>query len=309
MGLQFRRSIKICKGLKVNFGKTGASLTIGSGPFKRTFNTNGNVLTTVSLPGTGIYWTESKRSNPHPKNAPNIKRHIQSSDVDSNVQGYFTGSTKDEYIESTSEYFFDHQTENNEDKSSHYLFPQDIHSLYALSDDPVEWTELIAGATAEDLFMDFDKFKICRSIAKDILSGNIDAYLDIIEKIRPIDDLLLYCGDFEFRTDSASYMEVEFCAKPEIVLTNGMNDNLLQEFLGAVSIRVARNLIALLPISKVLLHVTIHERTVLSIIFERNILLSINYKFQTALSIIDMFKHRSVRDFSDDQSIDRLKIT
>ena len=61
MGLRFRRSIKICDGLKLNFGKTGMSMTVGSGPLKKTFNTNGNVTTTVGLPGTGIYWTETER--------------------------------------------------------------------------------------------------------------------------------------------------------------------------------------------------------------------------------------------------------
>ena len=61
MGLRFRKSVKICDGLKLNFGKTGASVTVGSGPFKKTFNTNGNVTTTVGLQGTGIYWTETER--------------------------------------------------------------------------------------------------------------------------------------------------------------------------------------------------------------------------------------------------------
>lgn len=35
MGLRFRRSIKICDGLKLNFGKTGMSMTVGSGPLKK----------------------------------------------------------------------------------------------------------------------------------------------------------------------------------------------------------------------------------------------------------------------------------
>lgn len=61
MGLRFRRSVKICDGLKLNFGKNGMSMTVGSGPLKKTFNTNGNVTTTVVFPGTGIYWTETER--------------------------------------------------------------------------------------------------------------------------------------------------------------------------------------------------------------------------------------------------------
>ena len=63
MGLRFRKSVKICDGLKLNFGKTGMSVTLGSGPLRKTFNTNGNVTTTVGIPGTGVYWTETERRN------------------------------------------------------------------------------------------------------------------------------------------------------------------------------------------------------------------------------------------------------
>ena len=30
MGLNFRKSVKICKGVRVNFGKKGASLSVGT---------------------------------------------------------------------------------------------------------------------------------------------------------------------------------------------------------------------------------------------------------------------------------------
>ena len=63
MGLRFRKSITLCKGVRVNFGKTGASLSVGGKGYRKTFHTSGKVTTSVGLPGTGIYWTETENRN------------------------------------------------------------------------------------------------------------------------------------------------------------------------------------------------------------------------------------------------------
>ena len=68
--------------------------------------------------------------------------------------------------------------------------------IYLYEDAPIDWTELIAGATADELLMDSTMYTYCTQIAPRILSGDIDAYLEVIERIRPVDDLALYSGDF-----------------------------------------------------------------------------------------------------------------
>lgn len=45
-------------------------MTVGSGPQKITFNTNGNVTTMVAFPGTGIYWTETERHGSRNNRSP-----------------------------------------------------------------------------------------------------------------------------------------------------------------------------------------------------------------------------------------------
>ncbi|MGE9993789.1 DUF4236 domain-containing protein [Peptoniphilaceae bacterium SGI.137] len=54
MGFRFRRSVKICRGVKVNFGKTGASLTFGTKGLHHTIHTSGKKTTSVVLSGTGF---------------------------------------------------------------------------------------------------------------------------------------------------------------------------------------------------------------------------------------------------------------
>jgi len=67
MGLRFRRSVKIAPGLRLNFNKNSMGLTLGPRGAHYTVNTKGRVSTSVGLPGTGIYYTESYNKNAKPR--------------------------------------------------------------------------------------------------------------------------------------------------------------------------------------------------------------------------------------------------
>ena len=54
MGLRFRKSVTLCKGVKLNFGKTGMSVSVGGKGYHKTINTKGQVTTSVGIPGSGI---------------------------------------------------------------------------------------------------------------------------------------------------------------------------------------------------------------------------------------------------------------
>lgn len=51
----------MCKGVKLNFSKTGMSVSLGTKGYHKTISTSGRVTTTVRLPGTGIYYTDTKK--------------------------------------------------------------------------------------------------------------------------------------------------------------------------------------------------------------------------------------------------------
>lgn len=57
MGIRFRRSVKVCKGVRVNFSKTGVSYTVGAKGASMNFGRNGTYLNT-GIPGTGIFARE-----------------------------------------------------------------------------------------------------------------------------------------------------------------------------------------------------------------------------------------------------------
>jgi len=62
MKARFRKSIKITKGMKLNLNKNSTSMTFGSGSLKHTVNSNGKVTRSVSIPHTGVYYTETVKS-------------------------------------------------------------------------------------------------------------------------------------------------------------------------------------------------------------------------------------------------------
>lgn len=79
MGLRFRKSVTLCKGVKLNFGKTGMCVSVGGKGYHKTINTKGQVTTSVGIPGSGIYYTDTKRLGGNKQ--ANQRR---------NTQGYFT---------------------------------------------------------------------------------------------------------------------------------------------------------------------------------------------------------------------------
>lgn len=60
MGLRFRKSISIIPGVKLNFGKTGMSVSTGVPGFRKTYHTSGRVTTSIGIPGTGLYYVVLK---------------------------------------------------------------------------------------------------------------------------------------------------------------------------------------------------------------------------------------------------------
>ncbi|MGI9115099.1 MAG: hypothetical protein DLM52_08265 [Chthoniobacterales bacterium] len=69
MGFRFRRSISVLPGVRVNIGKTGASVSAGVPGARVTFGRTGT-RATVGVPGTGVRYTQTLRPNTPKKSIP-----------------------------------------------------------------------------------------------------------------------------------------------------------------------------------------------------------------------------------------------
>lgn len=59
MGLRFRRSVKICKGVRVNFNKKSWGLSVGGRGYGYSFNSKGRQTKHIGIPGTGLSYVSS----------------------------------------------------------------------------------------------------------------------------------------------------------------------------------------------------------------------------------------------------------
>lgn len=61
MGLRFRKSVKIAPGVRVNFGKKSASVSLGGKGGRVTYSTSGRKTTTVGIPGSGLSYSKTSK--------------------------------------------------------------------------------------------------------------------------------------------------------------------------------------------------------------------------------------------------------
>lgn len=311
MGLRFRKSVTLCKGVKLNFGKTGMSVSVGGKGYHKTINTKGQVTTSVGIPGSGIYYTDTKRlgGNRQVNTQRNVQNQyynqntiresqpIQEYEINDSIESYLnlqeqninSGFVKNEVIQEPEERINNEtETMGNAPK---LISEDEIRNLYLKSDEPVDWTELLISTTADDVFMEQDKWNFLKGISHRILSGDIDAYLETIEKMRPVDDLLDYGSQFEFGTDNPKSMEVEFqINQHNDMISDGTNSELYNEYVAACTIRVARDLFALLSVRYVIVHAQSGEMSVLEAKFDKNTLQTIDFVHEKGTEIIELFK-------------------
>lgn len=75
MGLRYRKRIKLFKGVHLNIGKNGVSLSAGIPGLRKTIHSSGRVTTSIGIPGTGVYYTDTKDLK---KETPLVRQKLES---------------------------------------------------------------------------------------------------------------------------------------------------------------------------------------------------------------------------------------
>lgn len=292
MGLRFRKSIKILPGVRLNFGKNSMSVSAGVPGFRKTFSSTGRVTTTVGIPGTGLYYVDTKNKNSNRRDTPSSKRNINRSQNNYSIEN---NVNEIDYVA------FNEQINSNTRNINELIVSQinveSLKNIHKNSDDSIDWTEILVCDEAPDESYNQELWKYYHEIAPKILAGDIDSYLQLIYEINPLDDLLDYGSEFEFGTDNPKKITVEFKANIEALanskssLTKQEYNDLLQDYLCSVCIRIARDMFALLPISNTIVHVVLNDNTIISINFDRKQLCKLRFGFVDPSDTFDKFKH------------------
>lgn len=313
MGLNFRKSISLGKGLKLNLSKSGPSVSFGKSGFRQSVNLKGQARTTVGIPGTGIYYTkntnvknvvsgltgkvndaknkkaaDSKTAAKAPKGAKAAGAAGAAAGAAAGTKAAAKPAVNEELIAAS--------------KAKVEEFAKGIEALKSVhkqSDGYIDWEAIANGAVSGQM-------KELQPFAQSVLAGDIDAYFNVIAEVGPFDDLLEYGSGFEVGTDDPKVMQIEFQVKSDNIVptqypdmkANGelvMKDftksayyELVQDYVSSTMLRVARDTFALLPVQYVLIHAVDkilnpatgndEEVTIASVKIKRDALATLNFE-------------------------------
>ncbi len=301
MGLRFRKSISLFPGVKLNLSKSGVGVSAGIPGIRGSINTSGRATGTLSIPGTGVSYVKTKTIGKKSKSKAKDEK-----------EKTITKKTSKSAAEET-------KPKNTAKKESESALPakrqssvqvnvNTLKSIHSVSDAPIDWKVVENSPVPPDSSYDPRAWAYYYSIAPDVLKGDIDTYLKLIYDVNPLDDLLEYGENFEFGTDTADRMEVEFVINESALddaratLSKMDYNNLLQDFVCSMAIRIARDMFALLPVEHTAVHVVLGGDTIFSVDFDRATLSKINFAFidpsNTATQFRNNMKFDSKNGFS-----------
>ena len=310
MGLRFRKSITILPGVKLNLGKTGASVSLGVKGLHANIHTSGKVTGTASLPGTGISYQKSKNIKTVIKDLKK-RREAKAAEAAALAAGEEAAALPAEEPAAAlpaadapaaaPEVAEDLTDEQVAEMAAAFrpsqLTEEALRGIHKAFDEPVDWVEFSQHETPPYSGYSADKWAYFHENAPAVLDGDIDTYLQVIYEVGPLDDLLEFGGQFQFGTDRASLMEVEFTVNEETLESQRLEKNviqfydLLQDYVCSTCIRIARDILALLPVAEVVVHAVLAGDTVVSARFDRKTMDTIKFGWVDPSDVLDRFQH------------------
>lgn len=308
MGLRFRKTITILPGVKLNIGKTGVSVSVGTKGLHANLHTSGKLTTTASLPGTGISYVKTKNVKKLAKDlkASSEKKKAEKAEKEAAEAAEAAEAESAAALAAAAEEQEEAAVpeEVTEEQAAYMaaafrpaqLTDDALRSIHKSFDETADWLEFAQSETPPDPSFDEELWAYYHEMAPAVLDGDIDAYLQVVRDVGPLDDLLDYGGQFQFGTDKSSLMEVEFVVNEETLETQRLEKNviqffdLLQDFVCSTCIRIARDMFALLPVAEVVVHAVLGGDTVLSVRFDRDTMNRIKFGYVDPSDVMERFE-------------------
>ncbi|WP_028829982.1 hypothetical protein [Proteocatella sphenisci] len=335
MGLRFRKSFTISKGVKSDIGKIAQDFNFGNTGLRKTIISNRKLQ------------FNDNELELHTEDTSFLHKEFSKEIINGNIEEY-KGDAKTAINEYKKVMDMITEIHRNSDESIdwNYVYKSpEPFNINALGPNALEVKEQIDNyipTASEKIFktklekklsnmkndlrkaMEKDEetyngWRTLVDLAGEVLRGNIDAYFEVINEMRPLDDLLEFGVDFEFGSNSSDTIHVEYVADSsntvpffELSLSsNGklqknnfkrsQHNEIIRLYIAASAIRIAKDMFALLPIEKTVVHIvddyineviTKKERvTVLSVEFERDKLEKAEMKNKDPLEILKGFNH------------------
>lgn len=339
MGFNFRKRIKLGKYASINVGKSGLSLSVGRKGIRQSISTSGNARTTFSLPGTGLSYSKSINAKKIFKefgNKPVFAAPSKGVEPDKEVEAfnddirlittlhhyedYPKGIDWNEILKEDAPYMMG-------EEGPHVVKAKEIieenkpgffKRIFSSGGFKKEAQDLLAEAKRLDE-EELSAWKHNKVVAEKMLHRDKEAYLEVLEDLKISEELGYYLEkiDFSYLDEDSLLAEVDLKIDsfiPEEFKTLTPTGRLsvkkytktdyyaiANQFVSGITLRIARNLLNLLPLEDVTLDVYelrknpyngISERVrILSIIIDRKTFEKMDFTRVSSADALNEFHH------------------
>lgn len=148
-----------------------------------------------------------------------------------------------------------------------------ISSLWKTADESVDWTDALAHDTPRDGLTGRRLWSFYHKMAEKVLAGDLEAYTEVLKASNPLGELTGYAERINMRAPSADRLESTFICRDEMMKENR------KLYLAAMGLRIARDLLACLPVNEVSVTAEQDGKMVFSATYPRQQLLHRNFAF------------------------------
>lgn len=148
-----------------------------------------------------------------------------------------------------------------------------VKNLWKTADETIDWTDALAHETPTDGLTGPRLWSFYHKHAEKVLAGDLEAYTEVLKMANPLGELTDYAENINMRAVSADRLESCFICKDELM---GKDRKL---YLAAMGLRIARDLLATLPVSEVCVKAEHEGKTVFEADYRRLALLHRNFSF------------------------------
>ena len=120
-----------------------------------------------------------------------------------------------------------------------------IDNLWMTADETIDWTDALAHEYPGDGLTNPRLWSFYHQQAEPVLRGDTRAYAEVLKKANPLGELTAFADGISMRAPDPDRVEASFNCRQEYLEENE------KKYLCAMGIRIARDLMACLPVSEV----------------------------------------------------------
>lgn len=148
-----------------------------------------------------------------------------------------------------------------------------IDNLWMTADETIDWTDALAHEFPADGLTSVRLWSFYHKQAEAVLSGDTRAYAEVLKKSNPLGELTTFAEGISMRAPDPDRVEAQFNCRREHLETDG------KKYLSAMGVRIARDLLACLPVSEVGVKALQDGRTAMEVTYRREDMMHRNFSF------------------------------